>query len=119
MALSDYGIKHTLMYAHTCTHLYGLRSHITLNTHMLTLPHNYQPSTQTHLSHTCTNCAVSCRLDAKCSTILTFTSIDDCAAVVEDYSALVQSRNCVEEVEGPQIPLKLQLRAMTFCLFLM
>lgn len=43
-----------------------------------------------------------------------FTSIDDGAAVVKDYSALVQSRNCVEEVEGPQIPLKLQLKTMTF-----
>lgn len=42
-----------------------------------------------------------------------FTSIDDSAVVVEDYSALVQSGNGVEEVEGTQIPLKLQLRTMT------
>ena len=41
------------------------------------------------------------------------TSIDDGAVVVEDYSALVQSGHCVEEVEGPQIPLKLKLRTMT------
>lgn len=45
-----------------------------------------------------------------------FTSVDDGAVVVEDYSALVQSRNRVEEVEGPQIPLRLQLR--TISLFL-
>lgn len=41
-----------------------------------------------------------------------FTSIDDSAVVVEDYSALVQSGNCVEEVEGPQIPLRRQLRTI-------
>lgn len=42
-----------------------------------------------------------------------FTSIDDGAVVVEDYSALVQSRNGVEEVKGPQIPLKHQLRTIS------
>lgn len=42
-----------------------------------------------------------------------FTSIDDSAVVVEDYSALVQSGNGVEEVKGPQIPLKLQLRTIS------
>lgn len=39
-----------------------------------------------------------------------FTSIDDSAAVVEDYSALVQSRNRVEEVESAQIPLKVSVK---------
>lgn len=34
------------------------------------------------------------------------TSVDDGAAVVEDDSALVQGGDGVEEVEGPQIPLK-------------
>lgn len=48
------------------------------------------------------------------ASVSVFTSIDDRAVVVEDYSALVQSWNRVEEVEGPKIPLKLQLRTMTF-----
>lgn len=34
------------------------------------------------------------------------TSVDDGAAVVEDDPALVQGGDGVEEVEGPQIPLK-------------
>lgn len=42
-----------------------------------------------------------------------FTSIDDGAVVVEDYSALVQSRHGVQEVKGPQIPLKRQLRTIS------
>lgn len=41
-----------------------------------------------------------------------FTSIDDSATVVEDYSALVQCGNCVKQMERPQIPLKLQLRTI-------
>lgn len=41
---------------------------------------------------------------------IALTSIDDSPIVVEDYSALVQGRNCVQEVEGPQVPLRLQLR---------
>lgn len=38
------------------------------------------------------------------------TSVYDSPVVVEDYSALVQGRNCVQQVEGAQIPLRLQLR---------
>lgn len=38
------------------------------------------------------------------------TSIDNSAAVIENYSALVQGRNRVEEVEGSQIPLKLEVK---------
>ncbi len=52
---------------HTHTDLYRLCSHLSSNAHMLTLIHNYQPFTQTHLSHTCTDCGVCCRLEAKCS----------------------------------------------------
>lgn len=38
------------------------------------------------------------------------TSVYDSPVVVEDYSALVQGRDCVQQVEGAQIPLRLQLR---------
>lgn len=38
------------------------------------------------------------------------TSVDDGPVVVEDYPALVQGRDCVQQVEGAQIPLRLQLR---------
>lgn len=40
------------------------------------------------------------------------TSVDDGAAVVEDDPALVQSRDCVQQVEGPQIPLRPGLRTI-------
>ena len=105
---------------HTHTHLDRFCSHLSSNTHLLL---NQQPFIQTHLSHTCINCGASCRLHAKRSMLTTmhlsvsvFTSIYDGATVVEDYSALVESRNCVEEVEGPQIPLKIQLRTISLIL---
>lgn len=41
------------------------------------------------------------------------TSIYDSPVVVEDYSALVQGRNCVQQVEGAQIPLRLQFRTIS------
>lgn len=44
-------------------------------------------------------------------------SIDDSPAVVENYSALVQSRNGVEEVEGAQIPLKLAVKCHNILFF--
>lgn len=75
MALTDSVVSSSLRvsmhtHAHTYTlYRYRLYSHLSPNTHVLTLPHTYQPSTQTHLSHTCIDCEVSCRLDAKCATL--------------------------------------------------
>lgn len=42
--------------------------------------------------------------------VFLFTSVNDGAVVVEDCPALVQSRNCMEEVEGSQVPLRIQIK---------
>lgn len=101
--------------------LYRLYSHRS-NAHMLTLLHNYQPfysnTPFTHMHRLWSELLARCKMlyITHHAAASAFTSIDDGAIVVEDYSALVQSRNCVEEVKGPQIPLKHQLR--TISLFL-
>lgn len=38
------------------------------------------------------------------------TSINNGAVAVEDHSALVQGRDRVQQVEGPEVPLTLELR---------
>lgn len=102
-------------------HLYRLYSHRS-NAHMLTLLRNYQPfysnTPSTHMHRLWRELLAQCQIHyiTHHAAASAFTSIDDRAIVVEDYSALVQSRNCVEEVEGPQIPLKLQLRTISFFL---
>lgn len=41
------------------------------------------------------------------------TSINNGAVAVEDHSALVQGRDSVQQVEGPEVPLTLKLRLFT------
>lgn len=78
-------------------HLGGLRSHLSSNVHMAHLG-LAGSSPLVHLSRT------HRRRDVRRPKLLT--SVDDGAAVVEDDPALVQGGDGVEEVEGPQIPLK-------------
>lgn len=85
-------------------HLHGLRSHLPSNVHMAHSASLARAALSfTFLTHTDTHtvsrgrCVVVAKLR---------TSVDDGAAVVEDDPALVQGGDGVEEVEGPQIPLK-------------